>query len=93
MLIIKHQNLLSQMARGPFSLQRWKWGNGQRCQEGAEPGDITSGMSRWRKWGNEQTGLGGVGKIKVRLVDARTGPRGSDEEAHERVVLGHILNL
>jgi hypothetical protein len=41
-------------------------------------------MSRRRKWGNEQTGLGGVGKIKVRLVDARTGPRGSDEEAHER---------
>jgi hypothetical protein len=50
-------------------------------------------MGRRRKWGNKQTGLGGVGKIKVRLVDVRTGPRGFDEEAHERVVLGHILNL
>ena len=50
-------------------------------------------MGRRRKQGSEQTGLGGVGKIRVRLVDARTGPRGSDEQAHNMVVLGHVLNL
>jgi hypothetical protein len=56
-------------------------------------GGVASGMGRWRKRGNEQTGLGGVGKIRVRLVDARTGPRGSGEQAHNMVVLCHVLNL
>jgi hypothetical protein len=50
-------------------------------------------MGRRRKRGSEQTGLGGVGKIRVKLVDAMTGPRGSDEQAHSMVVLGHVLNL
>jgi hypothetical protein len=50
-------------------------------------------MSRRRKRGSEQTGLSGVGKIRVRLVDARTGLRGSDEQTHNMVVLGHVLNL
>jgi hypothetical protein len=50
-------------------------------------------MGQRRKLGSEQTGLDGVGKIRVRLVDARTGPRGSDEQAHNMVVLGHVLNL
>jgi hypothetical protein len=50
-------------------------------------------MDRWRKRDNKQTGLGGVGKIRVRLVDARTGPRESDEQAHNMVVSGHVLNL
>lgn len=40
-------------------------------------------MGRRRKRGSEQTGLGGVGKIRVRLVDART-----DEQAHNMVALG-----
>jgi hypothetical protein len=43
--------------------------------------------------GQEQTGLGGVGKIMVRLLDARTGLRGSGEQANNMVVLGHVLNL
>jgi hypothetical protein len=47
---------------------------------------------RWKR-DNEQTGLGGVGKIRVRLVGARTGPRGSDKQAHNMVVSGHVLNL
>jgi hypothetical protein len=47
----------------------------------------------WRKRGSEQTGLDGVRKIRVRLVDARTGPRGSGEQAHNMVVLCHVLNL
>jgi hypothetical protein len=42
--------------------------------------------------GQEQTGLGGVEKIRARLVDARTGPRESGEQAHNMVVLGHVLN-
>jgi hypothetical protein len=50
-------------------------------------------MGRQRKRGSEQTDLGGVGKIRVRPVDARTGPRGSDEQAYNMVVLGHVLNL
>jgi hypothetical protein len=50
-------------------------------------------MGRRRKRGSEQTGLGGVGKIRVRPVDARTEPRGSDEQAHNTVVLGHVLNF
>jgi hypothetical protein len=50
-------------------------------------------MGRRRKQGSEQTGLDGVGKIRVRLVDARTEPRGSDEQAYIMVVLGHVLNL
>ena len=50
-------------------------------------------MGQRRKRGSEQTGLGGVGKIRVRLVYAKTGPRGSDEQAHNMVVLGHVLNL
>jgi hypothetical protein len=45
------------------------------------------------KTGSEQTVLGGIGKIIVRLVDARTGPRGSSEQTHNMVVLGHVLNL
>ena len=56
-------------------------------------GGVASGMGRRRKQGSEQTGLGGVGKIRVRLVDARTKPRGSGEQAHNMVVLGHVLNL
>jgi hypothetical protein len=48
----------------------------------------------WRRTGNgsaaetgpEQTGLGGVGKIRVRRVDAKTGPRGYGEQAHNMVV-------
>jgi hypothetical protein len=51
-------------------------------------------MSRRRKQDNKQTGLGGVEKIRVRQVDGRTGPRGSDEQlAHNMVVLCHVLNL
>jgi hypothetical protein len=34
-------------------------------------GHVASGMVRRRKLGSEQTGLGGVRKIRVRLVDAR----------------------
>lgn len=49
-------------------------------------------MGRRRKRGSEQIGLG-VGKIRVRLVDLRIGPRGSDEKAHDMVVLGYVLNL
>jgi hypothetical protein len=56
-------------------------------------GDVASGMGWWQKRDSEQTGLGGVGKIRVKLVDARTGPRGSSEQAHNMVVLGHVLNL
>jgi hypothetical protein len=51
------------------------------------------GMGRRHKWDSKQTGLGGVGKIMARLVDARTGPRVSDEEAHDRIVLDNVLNL
>jgi hypothetical protein len=54
---------------------------------------VTLGMGRWRKRGSEQTGLGAVGKIRVRLVDARTGSRGSGEQAHNMVVLDHVLNI
>jgi hypothetical protein len=50
-------------------------------------------MDRRRKRGSEQTGLGAVGKIRVRLVDARTGSRGSGEQAHNMVVLGYVPNL
>jgi hypothetical protein len=50
-------------------------------------------MGRRRKQGSEQTDLGGVGKIRIRLVDARTEPRGFDEQAHNMVVLGYVLNL
>jgi hypothetical protein len=50
-------------------------------------------MGRWRKRGSEQISLGDVGKIRVRLVDLRIGPRGSDEKARDMVVLGHVLNL
>jgi hypothetical protein len=63
-----------------------------KTRQGTESGGVTSGMGWRRKHGSAQTGLGGIGKIRVKLVDARTGPRGSDEETH-RVVLGHILNL
>ena len=56
-------------------------------------GGVASGMGRRRKQGSEQTGLGGVEKIRVRQVDARTGPRGSGEQAHNMVVLCHVLNL
>ena len=48
---------------------------------------------RRRKQGSKQTGLGGVEKIRVRQVDARTGPRGSGEQSHNMVVLCHVLNL
>jgi hypothetical protein len=50
-------------------------------------------MSQRRKRGIEQTGLGGVRKIRLRLVDARTGPRGSDKKARDMVALGHVPNL
>jgi hypothetical protein len=50
-------------------------------------------MGRRRKQGNEQTGLGGVEKIRVRQIDARTGPRVSGEQAHNMVVLCHVINL
>jgi hypothetical protein len=52
-----------------------------------------SGMGRRQKRDNKQTGLGGVGKFRVRLVDARTGPRGFDEKAYDRIVLGNVPNL
>jgi hypothetical protein len=66
---------------------------GRRRQKGAKSGGVTSGMDRRRKRGSEQTGLGAVGKIRVRLVDAKTGSRGSGEQAHNIVVLDHVLNL
>jgi hypothetical protein len=50
-------------------------------------------MGRRRKQGSEQTDLGGVGKIRVRLVDASTETRGSGEQTHNMVVLGHVLNI
>lgn len=50
-----------------------------------------SGMGRRQKRSNEQTSLGGVGKIRIKLID-KTGPRGSDEQAHNMVILGHVLN-
>ena len=56
-------------------------------------GGVASGMGRRRKQDSEQTDLGGVEKIRVRQVDARTGPRGLDEQAHNMVVLCHVLNL
>jgi hypothetical protein len=59
----------------------------------AKSGGITSRMGRRRKRGSEQTGLGAVGKIRVRLVAARTRSRGSGEQAHNMVVLSHVLNL
>jgi hypothetical protein len=43
--------------------------------------------------GRRKIGLDGVKKIRVRLIDGRTCLRGSDEKAHDMVVLGHVLNL
>jgi hypothetical protein len=50
-------------------------------------------MGRRRKQGSKQTDLGGVGKIRVRLIGARTEPREFGEQAHNMVVLDHVLNL
>jgi hypothetical protein len=50
-------------------------------------------MGRRQKRGSEQSGLGDAGKIIVRLVDARTGPRESGEQTHNMIVLNHVLNL
>jgi hypothetical protein len=55
-------------------------------------GGVASRMGRRRKRGSEQAGLGGVGKIRVRLLDVRIRPRGSDEQTHNMVVLDHVLN-